>query len=84
MRLLADGPLQLADGLIGAGGDLSWPRVTRPGDILHVESEVLEIKPSRSKPDRAIVMLRSDTMNQRGEIAQTFVARLLVFRRPAA
>src|SRR5271170_7296852 len=47
MRLLVSS-ISISGGLIGAGGDLSWPRATRPGDTLHVETEVLEIRPSRS------------------------------------
>ncbi|HEY0766905.1 MAG TPA: MaoC family dehydratase, partial [Steroidobacteraceae bacterium] len=52
MRLLVTGGLRLAGGLIGTGGSISWPKPTRPGDVLRVESEVLEVKPSRSRPDR--------------------------------
>ncbi len=48
MRLLVDGGAPLAGGIIGAGGEIAWPRPTRPGDMLHVESEVVEITPSRS------------------------------------
>lgn len=81
MRLLADGGLPLAGGIIGAGGEITWPRPARPGDVLRVESEVLEIRPSRSRPDRGMVTTRSDTRNQRGEIVQTLLARLVVPRR---
>lgn len=51
MRLLVDGGLPLGNGIIGLGGELAWPKPTRPGDTLHVESEILEIVPSRSKPN---------------------------------
>ncbi len=81
MRLLVEGGLPLAGGIVGAGGELAWPKPTRPGDILRVESEVIEIKPSRSRPDRGMVTVRSDTSNQRGEIVQTLTARLVVPRR---
>jgi acyl dehydratase len=84
MRLNVESGLPIAGGIIGAGGEIHWPRPTRPGDILRVESEVLEITPSRSKPDRGIVTVLSTTLNQRGEIVQTFKARLVMFRRPAA
>ena len=47
MRLLVDGGAPLAGGIVGAGGEIAWPRPTRPGDVLHVESEVIEITPSR-------------------------------------
>src|ERR1700680_451207 len=50
MRLLVAGGLPFANGLLGLGGEIAWPRPTRPGDILHVESEIVEITPSRSKP----------------------------------
>ncbi|QRG09336.1 MaoC family dehydratase [Xanthobacter dioxanivorans] len=81
MRLLVGGGAPLAGGIIGAGGEIAWPRPTRPGDVLHVESEVLEITPSRSKPDRGMVRLRSETKNQNGEIVQVLTARLVVPRR---
>jgi acyl dehydratase len=81
MRLLVETGLPLAGGLIGAGGELSWPRPTRPGDILRVESEVQEIIPSRSRPDRGVVALRMVTRNQRDEEVQIFVAKLVVPRR---
>jgi acyl dehydratase len=72
-----------AGGVIGAGGELAWPRPTRPGDVLHVVCEVLEIVPSRSKPDRGMVTVRNDTLNQRGEVVQSFTVKLVVPRRPA-
>lgn len=84
MRLLVTGGLPLADGILGLGGELAWPNPTRPGDTLRVESEVLEILPSRSKPDRAVVRVRSTTLNQRGEPVHLFTAKILVFRRPSA
>jgi acyl dehydratase len=83
MRLLV-GSVPLAGGVIGAGGEVAWPRPTRPGDVLTVESEVLEVTPSRSRPDRGTVVLRSETKNQRGEVVQTLTARLVVPRRPRA
>ncbi|HEY0296153.1 MAG TPA: MaoC family dehydratase [Bordetella sp.] len=83
MRLLVDGGMPIATGLIGAGTELSWPRPVRPGDTLRVETTVLAITPSKSKPDRAIVLCQSNTLNQRGEIVQQSTAKLVVFRRPA-
>jgi acyl dehydratase len=83
MRLLVDGGAPLAGGLIGAGGEIAWPNPTRAGDILTVETEVLDITPSRSRPDRGMVSLRSETRNQRGEVVQRFAMRLVVPRRPA-
>lgn len=84
MRLQVDGGLPIAGGIVGAGGEISWPKPTRPGDILHVESELVEITPSRSRPDRGIVTIRSETLNQRGEVVQILRAKLLVHRRPVA
>jgi acyl dehydratase len=82
MRLLAEGGLPIANGVIGAGGEIAWPRPTRPGDALKVISEIEEITPSRSRPDRGIVKVRCETRNQREEIAQVLNCRLVVLRRP--
>ncbi|MFI4988448.1 MAG: hypothetical protein ACHQF3_13500, partial [Alphaproteobacteria bacterium] len=60
----------------------NWPMPTRPGDVLHVESEILEIKPSRSRPERGTITVRCETRNQRGEVVQTLTAKLIVPRRP--
>jgi len=84
MRLLVDGGLPLANGIIGLGGELAWPKPTRPGDTLRVESEVLEIVPSRSKPNQGIVKVRSTTLNQDGEAVHIFTSKVLVFKRPSA
>jgi acyl dehydratase len=81
MKLLVGGGAPLAGGVIGAGGEIAWPRPTRPGDVLQVTSEVVEIAPSRSRPDRGMVGLRSETRNQRGEVVQTLIAKLVVPRR---
>lgn len=83
MRLLVDGGAPIAGGVIGAGGEISWPKPTRPGDILQVDSEVVEVTPSRSRPDRGMITVRSETRNQRGEIVQTLTAKLIVPRRPS-
>jgi len=83
MRLLVKGGAPIARGVIGAGGEIAWPRPTRPGDELQVFSEVLEIIPSRSKPDRGIVVVRSETRNQRGEVVQVLTSKLVVPRRPS-
>jgi acyl dehydratase len=82
MRLLVQGELQIAGGMIGGGGELTWPNATRPGDTLQVHSEVLAITPSRSRPDRGTISLRSETRNQRAEVVQLLTARLVVPRRP--
>lgn len=82
MRLLVGSGMPLADGVIGSGGEIQWPKPTRPGDVLHVESEVVEITPSRSKPDRGMVQMRCETLNQHGDVLQRFSPKLVVFRRP--
>jgi acyl dehydratase len=82
MRLLVTSGIPVAGGLIGADCEISWPIPTRPGDVLSVESEVLKVLASRSRPDRGIVTIRSKTHNQAGEIVQVMTAKLVVFRRP--
>jgi len=84
MRLLVQGGLPLAGGLIGAGVEVEWPRPTRPGDVLHVESEVIDIRPSRSRPERGMVTVRSETLTAQGELVQKLIARLVVPRRPVS
>ncbi len=83
MRLLVEGGLPLAGGVIGAGGTLSWPRPTRPGDVLRVECVIEKITPSRSRPDRGMLTVRMETKNQDDETAQLFVVNVIAFRRPA-
>ncbi|MBB1492519.1 MULTISPECIES: MaoC family dehydratase [unclassified Paracoccus (in: a-proteobacteria)] len=80
MKLLVQS-LPFADGVIGAGGDIAWPRPTRPGDILRVKSTIREIRPSRSRPDRGMVQVSSLTLNQRDEVLQELTSNLLAFRR---
>ena len=82
MRLIVEGELTIAGGLIGLGAELTWPRPTYPGDTLHVETEVLAIRVSESKPDRGIVTVRNQTLNQQGEPVQITVVKMLVPRRP--
>ena len=82
MRLNVGGGLPIAGGIVGLGGELSWPKPTRPGDVLRVESEVVEVSPSRSRPDRGTVTVRSETRNQRDEVVQIATMKLLVPRRP--
>jgi acyl dehydratase len=82
MRLLVEGELSIAGGLIGLGGELTWPRPTYPGDTLRVETEVLAIRGSASKPERGIVTARNQTLNQSGEPVQIAVVKMLVPRRP--
>lgn len=83
MRMLVES-IPLADGVIGASTEVAWPKPTRPGMLLRVFTEVMEIRPSRSKPNMAIVTMRSETRDQDGEVVQVFTARMPVFKRPAA
>ncbi len=80
MRMIVEG-MPLAGGVIGFGGEISWPRATRPGDELSVECEVIEITPSRSKPTQAVATLRTVTKNQNGEAVQILTSKNLVYKR---
>ena len=81
MRLLVES-VPLADGLIGAELELAWPKPTRPGMRLQVFSEVVEIVPSRSKPNMAIVTMRNETRDQDGTVLQIFTVKMPIFKRP--
>lgn len=83
MRLLVES-VPLADGLVGAELQLAWPKPTRPGMTLRVFSEIVDIKPSRSKPKMAIVTMRNETRDQDGEALQIFTVKMPVFKRPEA
>jgi acyl dehydratase len=84
MRLLVGGEFRPAGGIIGGGMDeLRWPRPLRPGDTLRLETEVMEVRPSRSKPQQGLVKMRTTTFNQHDEAVQVIVANLIVPRRPA-
>jgi acyl dehydratase len=84
MRLLVESDLKPAGGIVGAGFDeFRWPRPVRPGDELWVESEILEVRPSKSRPDQGLVKVRTTTYNQNGEPVQVNVGNLVVPRRPA-
>jgi acyl dehydratase len=84
MRLLVTGGLPFANGIIGVGGEIAWPKPTRPGDTLRVESELIEITPSRSRPNQGIATVRSVMLNQSGESVYKFTAKILVFSRVGA
>jgi acyl dehydratase len=82
MRLLVDGDFKPAGGILGVGFDaLSWPKPVRPGDELHAKSEILEVRPSKSRPDRGTIRVRTTTYNQNDELVQEFTGNLLVPRR---
>lgn len=83
MRLLVDSEFKPAGGIVGAGFDeLRWPRPVRPGDELRVESEVLEVRRSKSRPEQGLVKVRTNTLNQDSEVVQTSVGNLVVLCRP--
>ena len=82
MRLLVESDLQPAGGIVGAGFDeFRWPLPVRPGDELRVETEVLEVRPSKSRADIGVVKIRTTTLNQKGEAVQINVGNLMVPRR---
>src|SRR5882757_2545240 len=83
MRLLIDTGLKPAGGYIGAGADgFRWPRAVRPGDELRVECEVIEVRPSTSRPDRGLIKVRITTLNQNNEAVLVNIANMVVLRRP--
>ena len=83
MRLLVESELRPIGGIVGAGFDeFRWPRPVRPGDELHLKSEVLEVRPSKSHPEQGLIKVRTTTLNQAGEPVQILIANLVVPRRP--
>lgn len=62
--------------------ELRWLAPVRPGDTLHSEIEVLEVRPSNSKPDRGIARLKYQAVNQRGEVVLGFIVNHLLRRQP--
>lgn len=78
MRLLVTSGMPVANGIIGAGGEVAWPTATRPGDKLHVEAEIVDVQ-AKPNATRGFVTIAYDTVNQDGEIRQSSKARLLVF-----
>lgn len=83
MSLIVGSEFRPAGGIIGFGGDLQWLKPVRPGDELRAESEILELRHSRSRPGHGLVKVRVTTLNQHGEAVQTFTPTLLVRKRPA-
>jgi acyl dehydratase len=82
MRLLLDSELKPAGGIIGAGLDeCRWPRPVRPGDELRIQCEVIEVRPSKSRPEQGLIKLRTTTLNQDGEAVLVHVVNLVVLRR---
>jgi acyl dehydratase len=84
MRLMVDGGMPVGNGVVGLGGEISWPKPVRPGDRLRIESEIIDITPSRSKPDQAILTVRTLTFNQSGAVVQILTAKIVAYRRNRA
>jgi acyl dehydratase len=84
MRLLVESDLKPAGGIVGAGFDeFRWPRLVRPGDELRLESQVLDVRPSKSRPEQGWIKVRTTTLNQNGDAVQILIANLVLPRRPA-
>lgn len=84
MRLIVQGEVQPAGGMIGLGVEkVEWPQPVLPGDTLRAVSEIIELRPSRSRPDRGLVKIRTTTFNQRDESVQVMTSLQIVLRRPA-
>ena len=84
MRLLVDSDLNPAGGIVGLGfEDFRWPAPVRPGDELHVECEVLEVRPSKSRPDVGTLKLKTSALNQDGQAVLVQIGSILVRRRAA-
>ncbi|HEX5392763.1 MAG TPA: MaoC family dehydratase [Rhodocyclaceae bacterium] len=79
MGLMVRCDFKPASGLVGAGVDeLKWPNPLRPGDEIHVDLEVQEVRRSTSKPDRGIVCVAMRTLNQDGKVMQSGIANVVV------
>ena len=76
----------LTDGSIGSPGldELRWLKPVRPGDTLHVNAKVVEIRRSTSKPDRGAVKIAYTTVNQHGEAVMTLLGTQLLSVRPGS
>ena len=81
MRAIAQ-HVPFAGGLIGGGAEITWPQPTRPSDVLIFTSTVMEVTPSRSKPERGLALLRTEARNAKGELLLIFSAKCVVPRRP--
>ena len=81
MRLIVTSDFRPAGGVIGAGNEISWTRPVRPGDELHIESEVLDVRLSKSQPTLGLIKVRTTTFNQKNEPVQVLTANLVVLRR---
>jgi acyl dehydratase len=84
MRLMMMGPMQFVGGAIGLGVDeLRWPLAVRPGDTVQLNTAIVEVRLSRSKPRHGIVRIQNLMQNQHGEVVLSYTANAMVQRRPA-
>ena len=83
MRLIVDSGVPVGGGVIGAGGTINWPKALRPGETIRLESEILEVRPSKSRPDRGMVKVRFTTFDSTGDVVQVLVADIVAPRRTA-
>jgi len=83
MRMMVESGPKLAAGYIGAGGEIAWKKPVYAGDTLRLRGEIIELKPSRSRTDRGIAVVRCETFNQRDELVQVMTAQVVVLRRSA-
>lgn len=82
MRLVVESGPPLAGGVIGSGIDeLRWLRPVRPGDELHAELEVLEMRPSTTRPTQGRVRMRNTLIAQDGVAVMSLIANITVPRR---
>lgn len=79
MRLWIDS-IPFEKGAVGLGVNLEWKKPVRPGDVLHVESTIKEIKPSKSRPERVYMVIESKAIDQNNEICEIMTANLMTFR----
>lgn len=81
MRLLVGDGLPIAGGIVGAGGQLTWPAPLRPGSTVHVESTIFEVTPSQTRRGRGTALCRSRTITATGDVVQVAEMKLVVFSR---
>ena len=82
MKLLVESDFKPAGGIVGASfDDLRWPKPVRPEDELRVQTEVIQINSSKSRPELGFVKVKVTTLNQAGEAVQVYIGNLVVLSR---
>ncbi len=85
MRMLVDGFVSEVASMGSPGLDeLRWLAPVRPGDVLRGRIRILETRRSASKPDRGLVHLEQEALNQRDEVVARWVGWNIYRARPAA